>query len=126
MTSKPSSRSARAMIFAPRSWPSRPGLATRMRTLRESAIWLRDLFQECDELRGFCRQRRVRFQPAEEQARLPGQVRQPGRRIVSDEKCRRKLFAVRTPQPLGHPVDVFARVERALFDDSVVLEAIGR
>src|SRR5215218_2372401 len=28
MTSMPASRSARAMIFAPRSWPSRPGLAT--------------------------------------------------------------------------------------------------
>src|SRR5215472_12620660 len=30
MTSKPASRSARAMIFAPRSCPSRPGLATRI------------------------------------------------------------------------------------------------
>src|SRR5947199_8546768 len=28
MTSIPASRSARAMIFAPRSWPSSPGLAT--------------------------------------------------------------------------------------------------
>src|SRR5687768_8740946 len=28
MTSMPASRSARAMILAPRSWPSRPGLAT--------------------------------------------------------------------------------------------------
>src|SRR5438128_145520 len=34
MISKPASRSARAMIFAPRSWPSRPGLATRMRSVR--------------------------------------------------------------------------------------------
>src|SRR5262245_11167828 len=34
MTSKPASRNARAMIFAPRSWPSRPGLATKMRNLR--------------------------------------------------------------------------------------------
>src|SRR5512140_1924482 len=34
MTSKPASRRARATTFAPRSWPSRPGLATRMRTLR--------------------------------------------------------------------------------------------
>src|ERR1051326_12398 len=32
MTSKPASRNARAMTLAPRSWPSRPGLA--MRTLR--------------------------------------------------------------------------------------------
>src|SRR4051812_32577399 len=37
MTSNPSSRRARAMIFAPRSWPSRPGLATRMRSLREAS-----------------------------------------------------------------------------------------
>src|SRR5258708_109650 len=32
MTSKPASRSARATSFAPRSWPSRPGFATRTRT----------------------------------------------------------------------------------------------
>src|SRR5215216_7244916 len=32
MTSKPASRSARATIFAPRSWPSRPGLATITRS----------------------------------------------------------------------------------------------
>src|SRR5918912_1297705 len=31
MTSIPASRSARAMTFAPRSWPSSPGLATRTR-----------------------------------------------------------------------------------------------
>src|ERR1700722_17239142 len=31
MTSMPASRRARAMIFAPRSWPSRPGFATRTR-----------------------------------------------------------------------------------------------
>src|SRR3712207_2686836 len=31
MTSMPASRSARAMTLAPRSWPSRPGLATRTR-----------------------------------------------------------------------------------------------
>src|SRR5262249_42863566 len=37
MTSKPASRRARATTFAPRSCPSRPGLATRMRTLREEA-----------------------------------------------------------------------------------------
>src|ERR1051326_6588992 len=31
MTSKPASRKARAMTFAPRSWPSRPGFATTTR-----------------------------------------------------------------------------------------------
>src|SRR3954447_7644516 len=31
MTSMPASRSARATTFAPRSWPSRPGLATTTR-----------------------------------------------------------------------------------------------
>src|SRR5918998_5163491 len=31
MTSIPASRSARAITFAPRSWPSSPGLATRTR-----------------------------------------------------------------------------------------------
>src|SRR3954462_10262113 len=34
MTSMPASRRARAMIFAPRSCPSRPGLATTTRILR--------------------------------------------------------------------------------------------
>src|SRR5690349_2133980 len=34
MTSIPASRRARAMILAPRSWPSRPGLATTTRILR--------------------------------------------------------------------------------------------
>ena len=37
MTSMPASRSARAMILAPRSWPSRPGLATTTRILRPAA-----------------------------------------------------------------------------------------
>src|SRR5215210_5079427 len=37
MTSIPASRSARAMILAPRSWPSRPGLATTTRILRAAA-----------------------------------------------------------------------------------------
>src|SRR5882762_265556 len=34
MTSIPASRRARAITFAPRSWPSRPGLATSTRILR--------------------------------------------------------------------------------------------
>src|SRR6266508_151342 len=33
MTSIPASRSARAITLAPRSWPSRPGLATKTRIL---------------------------------------------------------------------------------------------
>src|SRR3954465_12068824 len=42
MTSIPASRNARAMIFAPRSWPSRPGLATTTRVLRAMAWRLND------------------------------------------------------------------------------------
>src|SRR3954464_7494892 len=37
MTSMPASRRARAMILAPRSWPSRPGLATTTRIFR---VWV--------------------------------------------------------------------------------------
>src|SRR6185295_13701207 len=37
MTSMPASRSARAMIFAPRSWPSRPGFAITTRIGRAMA-----------------------------------------------------------------------------------------
>src|SRR3954447_9458072 len=40
MTSMPASRSARAMIFAPRSCPSSPGLATTTRILRAMAARL--------------------------------------------------------------------------------------
>src|SRR5439155_12099076 len=39
MTSMPASRSARAMIFAPRSWPSSPGLATTTRILRVCVLF---------------------------------------------------------------------------------------
>src|SRR3954452_8963591 len=38
----PASRRARAMIFAPRSWPSRPGLATTTRILRAMPDRLND------------------------------------------------------------------------------------
>src|SRR5712692_9052859 len=48
MTSIPASRSARAMIFAPRSWPSSPGLAIKTRIFF-SAILLCDLCELCGE-----------------------------------------------------------------------------
>src|SRR5437773_2021513 len=38
MTSRPASRRARATILAPRSWPSSPGLATRMRIFRSGEL----------------------------------------------------------------------------------------
>src|SRR6202012_4006559 len=41
MTSMPASRSARAMILAPRSCPSSPGLATTTRILRAVAASIR-------------------------------------------------------------------------------------
>src|ERR1039458_269908 len=48
MTSMPSSRKARAMILAPRSWPSRPGLATSTRIGCGMAsiltFWFRSIF----------------------------------------------------------------------------------
>src|SRR2546427_4341146 len=37
MTSYPASRSARATILAPRSWPSRPGFATTIRKVSATA-----------------------------------------------------------------------------------------
>src|SRR5690606_18504687 len=42
MTSKPASRSARATTFAPRSCPSSPGFATKMRTLRSGVMGARE------------------------------------------------------------------------------------
>src|SRR6476620_4334442 len=41
MTSMPASRRARAMILAPRSWPSRPGFATTTRIFRFSVSGMR-------------------------------------------------------------------------------------
>src|SRR5882672_10740281 len=38
MTSMPASRRARAMIFAPRSWPSRPGFATKILSFRSDTF----------------------------------------------------------------------------------------
>src|SRR5947207_2647823 len=42
----PASRRARATILAPRSWPSRPGLATRTRILRSRMRLLRKVWEE--------------------------------------------------------------------------------
>src|ERR1043166_8223241 len=39
MTSMPASRRARAITLAPRSWPSRPGLAMTTRSFLKSAIY---------------------------------------------------------------------------------------
>src|SRR5688572_15506635 len=55
MTSKPASRSERTMTLAPRSWPSRPGLAMRMRRagrsdmLPDSFLGLQDLDEHVDD-----------------------------------------------------------------------------
>src|SRR5688572_7119615 len=52
MTSKPASRSARATILAPRSWPSRPGLATTTRILRSVIIGTPSLQEPAQTLPG--------------------------------------------------------------------------
>src|SRR5580658_3365541 len=44
MTSIPASRSARAITFAPRSWPSSPGLAISTRIFF-SGIWREEYFK---------------------------------------------------------------------------------
>src|ERR1041385_1658517 len=49
MTSKPASESARATTLAPRSWPSRPGFPTRIRTLRLSAMVPSELLARDDD-----------------------------------------------------------------------------
>src|SRR5256885_6268933 len=50
MTSIPASRSARAMIFAPRSWPSRPGFAMRTRIFFSSGILCLAEYREDDDI----------------------------------------------------------------------------
>src|SRR5512146_2720619 len=42
MTSMPASRSARAITFAPRSWPSSPGLATNTRIFFSPVMLVKD------------------------------------------------------------------------------------
>src|SRR5713101_9160835 len=49
MTSMPASRSARAIIFAPRSWPSRPGFAISTRIFFSAICSLRSA-QAFDEV----------------------------------------------------------------------------
>src|SRR5579859_4338047 len=49
MTSKPASRSARAMTFAPRSWPSSPGLAIKMRSGGDVSLISIGGLQQLDE-----------------------------------------------------------------------------
>src|SRR5262245_19670749 len=51
MNSMPASRSATAMIFAPRSWPSRPGLATRILSFRSDTFGSNDEVQRIGAVR---------------------------------------------------------------------------
>src|SRR5450432_2848863 len=52
MTSMPASRRARAITLAPRSWPSRPGFATRTRIFASSATRsFNHRYRDCKKLR---------------------------------------------------------------------------
>ena len=63
MTSCPASRSARAMTFAPRSWPSSPGLATTIRIGADisvtPAFWRLDLGRRLADALGAAPRRRL-------------------------------------------------------------------
>src|SRR6478672_12969352 len=52
MTSMPASRSARTSTLAPRSWPSRPGLAIRTRIGWVSAVDIKSLARLSAQLTG--------------------------------------------------------------------------
>src|SRR5688500_4940066 len=53
MTSMPASRKASANTFAPRSWPSRPGLAMRTRILRAAVMHLSPYDEQASQLVGY-------------------------------------------------------------------------
>src|SRR5262249_30771277 len=107
MTSKPASRSARAMILAPRSWPSRPGLATRIRSGRTAlsepgrvAILAEDLAVEI----GYLAQRAARLHRRHERrhqvlARAGG-VAHPGERLAGGGRV---ALPLHPPHPVGLP-----------------------
>src|SRR5487761_2678225 len=107
MTSIPASRSARAIIFAPRSCPSRPGLATSTRILRSSAICL---------FRGSACTRSVRlcspfhgiYSVIAWPAVAPARRAQPPLPIVSAARWRRKRCPATAPAQL-RPDDSVAR-----------------
>src|SRR3954462_11374093 len=72
MTSNPSSRRARAMIFAPRSWPSRPGLATRMRSFREGSAMGCGNLSDAPEARKLPAMTRGKYKVGHEEGRGQG------------------------------------------------------
>src|SRR5256885_16061137 len=72
MTSNPSSRRARAMIFAPRSWPSRPGLATRMRSFREGSAMGCGNLSDAPEARKLPEALRLQYKVGHEKRRRQG------------------------------------------------------
>src|SRR5262249_46400795 len=98
------------MILAPRSWPSRPGFATRIRILRELSA-ISGLLQKGHELRRRFGQRRA----AQDEAGPFGQFRECGWRIVTDGKCGAKSRSAGGGECFGHTVH--GAVEGALFDD---------
>src|SRR3954467_14432010 len=115
MTSMPASRRARAMIFAPRSWPSRPGFAITTLILRATGRqvygreadrrWL--LARLAEPRRSAVRLPRRGARPAPARLRDGGPVEAPRARrgLAADRRDRDLPLA---PRPLGRPrpVDV--------------------
>src|SRR5262245_22799887 len=95
MTSKPASLKARATTLAPRSWPSSPGLATRMRIFRFSAMFQ---LLPCDH----------------DALHLAGPLVDPGDAGVAQVTLHRKLANVSVPpvdldRLVAHAAGLFAR-----------------
>src|SRR3954464_10761510 len=93
MTSMPASRRARAMIFAPRSWPSRPGLATTTRIFRPGVL-----------MRG----RRMVPAPSERRRALPDVERHRHARV---DRADDAVGALRVRRGLVGALGLGARVE---------------
>src|SRR6188472_3469290 len=82
MTSMPASRNARAMILAPRSWPSSPGFAMTTRIFRATAgslISLRLLVHRIPRVRAWRLDRPLK-------RRVAGSVRRARHRRHDDEQ----------------------------------------
>src|SRR5919197_821112 len=111
MTSIPASRSARAITFAPRSCPSRPGLATRILSL-DSGIAV----HSHDELSGGAvaglAPEPTVYPPDGEAERLE-HAGEFGRSIVANEVRRRKEAPIRRDELSPRVVAAALRIEAA-------------
>src|SRR6188474_1111469 len=124
MTSMPASRSALAMIFAPRSWPSSPGFAITTRTFRGTWAEYRGAPDRHRLVAGLAepRQRALGLHARGGRQPRPPRLRtgsaRPAARVGEVADGRRDRDHALPPRPLGRPRalglgHLLPRIERA-------------